>query len=173
MAVEYKEFNGEIVFLVDAKFLKDKELVDVKFGLRTAELKRRAKFGLFSEIAQFYTLVNDGLILTKHAFCGLERPLYCHDSCDGDQEKLVYSRKPMIDYEWVGGRDGRPVRKNAPKGHVFVVIVSPNRKHKELYPEVECWIEHWAWIEEDQGLSQAPVNWVDRFKSKLWTQEQE
>lgn len=164
--------NEKRIFFVDGKYL-DKltnNLIDVKFGLSLASLEKRAANHLFTEIAQFYTIVNDGLILTRHAFSGLERPLYCNDSSNGDKEKLVYTRKPTKDYEWSGGRDGKPIRKDAPKGNVFAVFISPNLD-QDTYPNIKGWIEHWTWIEEDQGLSEAPINWVDRFNKKIWTQE--
>ncbi len=173
LVIEDKEINGKRVFLVEGLY-KDaptRSLREAKFGLTITNLEKRAKNHLHTEIAQFYTLVNDGLILTRHAFSGLERPLYCNDSSNGDKEKFVYTRKPTYDYEWSGGRQGKPIRKKAPKGHIFAVFISPNLDQDGLYPEIQGWIEHWAWIEEDQGLSEAPINWVDRFNNKIWTQE--
>jgi hypothetical protein len=109
------------------------------------------------------------LILTRHIFEGLERPLHCDGSQTGDSTKLVYTRKPTRDVEWSGGKHGGPIERAAPKGCVFGVIVSPNARHREQYPPIDGWINHWAWADEDTGLPEAPIDWVDRYTAKLWT----
>ena len=30
-------------------------------------------------------------------------------------------------------------------------------------------LEHWSWIEEDQELRQAPIDWAVRYAEKLWS----
>jgi hypothetical protein len=122
-------------------------------------------------MAQLFELVAPGLILTRHIFRGLQRPLYCDDDPQGDERKLIYTRRPSADYEWIGGPQGTTVRRPAPAGHVFVVIISPNLRHREQYANVDGWIERWNWVKEDNGLAEAPVQWVDRYRQKLWSRE--
>lgn len=136
-----------------------------------SDLKQFGARAQFAEIAQFYKLVCDGLILTRHIFEGLERPLYCDGSPKGDSNKLVYTRKPARDVEWTGGKSGNLIWREAPKGCVFVVIITPNTRHRDRYPSIDGWVNHWAWTEEDVGLAEAPINWVDRYTTKLWTRE--
>jgi hypothetical protein len=161
------------VFVIDAKWYEMRQKVarDGKLGLLASDLKHRAANHQFTEIAQFYTLIADGLIMARHIFEGLERPLFCDNSEDGDKGKLVYTWKPTRDFEWVGGKHGRPESRNAPRGCTFGVIVSKNTKHEDQYPGVDGWINHWSWVAEDNGLAEAPVNWVDRYTRKLWTRE--
>lgn len=134
-----------------------------------SELQKYGARRQATAIAQFYKLVIPGMILTRHIFKGLNRPLCCDDNMEGDEGKLVYTRKPTFDYEWVGGKTGRPVERSVPLGRVFAVIVSPNERHKENFPGIECWIERWNWLEEDLGLPESPINWVDRYGQKIYT----
>lgn len=159
-------------FLIDAKYVKgDGEVADVKLVLLADDLKKLGERHLATAIAQFYKLVCPGLILTKHIFRGLERPLYCDGDMEADVNKLIYSRKPSFDYEWSGGSNGQEIQRDAPENSVFVVIVSPNINHQKEFPEVAGWIDHWNWVKQDNGLSEAPINWVDRYETKLWSQE--
>lgn len=140
-----------------------------KFWIKTAALGEYCARGQATSVAQFYQLVMPGLILTKHIFSGLTRPLYCHAEMTGDASKYVFARKPAWDFVWVGGRNGEAVQKTAPENSVFVVVISKNIKHLDKFPEVSGWIERWNWVEEDPGLDEAPVNWVDRYDAKIWT----
>lgn len=127
------------------------------------------KRGEATAIVQFYKLVIPGTILTRHVFKGLERPLLSDGNMCADEQKLVYTRKPAYDYEWTGGPQGRAIQRDALPGKVFSVIQTPNLRHREQFPEVDGWIETWGWVDEDQGLPEAPKGWVDRYKSKLWS----
>ncbi len=139
------------------------------FGLRYDDLKQYGDRGQATTIAQFYKLVQPGLILTHHIFKGLERRLCCDDDMEGDRNKLVYVRKPSYDFYWEGGPQGKAVRCDAPQGQVFAVIVSPNINHREQYPDIVGWLDRWNWVDEDTCLSEAPDDWFDRYESKLWT----
>ncbi len=166
--------NDEYLHLIDAQIFntESSEVRDGVFGLCISDLGQYVNRGQATAIAQFYKLVIPGLILTRHIFRGLERPLRCDDNMKGDESKLIYTRKPVRDYIWTGGVQGGAQESSAPMGCVFNVIISPNIKHKEKYPEVDGWVERWYWVEEDSGLPEAPSNWVDRFKEKLYTRKE-
>ena len=142
-----------------------------KLAMLCADLKNMACRGDLTLVAQFYELVIPGTILAKHVFRGLDRPLLADGDCDADKQKLVYTRKPAYDYLWSGGRDGAPLQLDAPVARVFAVHVTPNVKHKDTYPEIAGWIDHWTWVEEDAGLPEATIGWVDRYEEKLWTRD--
>ncbi len=36
---------------------------------------------------------------------------------------------------------------------------------------IDGWVERWNWVREDMGLSEAPIDWVDRYDEKLITIE--
>jgi len=143
-----------------------------KLAITAEALKVRYRQGLGVQIAQLYQLVLPGLILTRHVFKGLRRPLYCDGSDAGDKEKLIYTRRPAFDSVLAkdpGTGLQEAVRRAAPPNEVFVVIVSPNIRHKNKFPRVDGWIEHWNWTKEDLGLPEAPVNWIDRYDEKIFT----
>ena len=145
----------------------------VTFALLADDLKPYGSRGQFTAIAQFYELVIPGLILPRHIFQGLERPLCYDDDMEADEQKLIYSQKPEFDYEWIGGLHGRTQRRQASPRKVFVVIISPNERYRQTYPGIAGWIERWNWVDEDRDLRGAPMNWVDRYSKKLYTTEVE
>lgn len=177
-----RKVNEKWLFCVDAFTFDQTGLVQDKptapigtgmLGLMCSDMHDHAERGDSTLIAQFYELVIHGTILAKHVFKGLQRPLRTDGDSKADEQMLIYTRKPTYDAVWIGGRNGYPKRVNAPPGKVFTVIVMPNTltKHKEKYPEIAGWINHWAWVEEDQALPEASREWVDRYKIKLWTRE--
>jgi hypothetical protein len=166
--------NGQWAYCVDAYvFGKDGQQTPPKVGTLAILCKDLQAFGNRGEavpIAQFYELVIPGTILTKHVFQGLQRPLRTDGDSSADEKMLIYARKPSFNSVWYRGPQGHSHRTDAPVGKVFVVIVMPNNsKHCAQYPEVDGWINAWTWIDEDPGLSEAPVKWVDRYRTKLWT----
>jgi len=171
--MEIEQINGELVYLVDGRWEQGSESSDaVKFGMRASDLKRYGLRGQGSAIAQFYKIVGDGLIVARHIFKGLNRPLYCDECEDGDQDKLIYTWKPSIDWFWHGdGPTGSPKRVKAPADKVFFVIISVNKNHKDAYPDVYGWIERWNWVREDEALPEAPTEWVERFDCKIYTRK--
>lgn len=177
--VDLCQVNGKWLFAVDAPTF-GKAALDLekpaaptatgKLGLLCSDMHQIMARGDSTLVAQFYELVVPGTILTKHVFLGLQRPLRTDGNSSADREMLVYTRKPAYDAVWVGGRDGHVKRVDAPAGCVLTVIVRPNYgKHHAEFPEIDGWINHWAWVEEDEALSGASKQWVDRYIMKLWT----
>lgn len=143
----------------------DKEIA--KYALTLESFKNLGERGQFSTLSQLYGLVIPGLILSTHLFQGLNRNLYCDNGFEGDKDKYVFSRKPAYDYYW-SEELKREEKTTAPANQVFVVLVSANKNHNDKYPEIAGWIEHWNWVDEDTVLPEAPIDWVDRYKEKLW-----
>lgn len=110
------------------------------------------------------------MIIAKHVFKGLKRPLSNVNNQDG-KEKLIYSWKPTCDYDWkhrgrFDGDDG-VVERAPPDGKVFVVIATPNTT-ADKFPDVDFWIENnWAWVEEAEDRPFAPIGWSDRYDERL------
>ena len=118
-----------------------------RLALLCKDLQAYGKRGEATAIAQFYGLVLPGMILTKHVFKGLRRPLLTDGDRSADKAMLVYTRSPSYDYIWVGEADGHIEQVNAPKGKVFAVITRPNnQKHVDSFPDVDSWINAWCWI---------------------------
>lgn len=170
--------SGVSAFCAEAFVFHDSEgepLPEPRVGLLAmlaSDLKLLGARGQSTAIAQAYGLIAEGMILSKHVFQGLQRPLRTDGNGFADREKLVYSRKPSFDYIWQGdGPTGKHVRTDAPKARVFAVYVSPNVRHRTEFPTIDGWINHWAWIDEDAVLPEAPIGWVDRYDSKLWTEQ--
>jgi len=180
--IELQQINGKLVFCVDALVFdtqalnEDKPIIPTgvgKLGLLCDDLRAIRKRGDSTLIAQFYELVIPGTILTEHVFKGLQRPLRTDGNSKADENVLVYTRKPSYDAVWAGGRQGRPRRIDAPPSRVLTVLVRPNdNRHRKDYPQIDGWINHWAWVDEDQALPHASSNWVDRYNMKLWSKEE-
>lgn len=167
------EIDGKIIYLIDGWAFEDGEAKVVKYGLLNSDLGKYADRGQANAIAQFFKLVAPGLILTRHIFAGLERPLCSDDCMEGDKQKHIHSRKPKRDYEWKKGSTNDVEEFDAPKDKVFVVIMSKNVKHTAKFPMVYGWIERWNWVTEDKSLKEAPVNWADRYNQKIFSREEE
>ena len=167
--IEIVTLNNEVVYKVVGPSLDDHVLA-AEYGLRKKDLAGYVGRGQFSQLAQFYTLVTDGLILSAHCFQGLRRNLHCDEKDDGDESKFVLVWKPSRDYSWSGGKTGSPLQHSAPARSVFVVLISRNIRHKENFPKIEGWIDRWSWVEEDEGsLMEAPTKWIDRYEKKIWS----
>ena len=131
-----------------------------------------AERGHTAAIAQFYGLLQNKMHLTDHIFRGLERKLYSDGDMNGSAMKLVYTRKAAYDWVWSGSKyDGRPEQIPAPTGCVFSIFVSPNIRHRQAFPEIDGWINHWTWIDEDIAKPGAPENWSERFTKQVWSRE--
>jgi len=138
----------------------------VHVGVRHDTFRRHAAFGLRSAIAQYYGIVQDGLMGARHAFRGLVRPLMHNGDMDADRTVVIYSWRPQTDWEWRGDSfSGHPVPVEPPAFRVFVVLV---REEQENEYGVRGSIEKWNWLEEDLELEQAPIEWSTRYGEKLW-----
>jgi hypothetical protein len=163
--------NGEVAYLIDGWSVDDPANPQVvKFGILQTDTRKRSDRGQNSALAQFAGIVAPGLILARHIFRGLNRPLYADGSMQGDARKLVHTWRPAYDFEWPN-RFGEPQRMTAPDNCVFVVLVSKNERHIGKWPEVYGWIDRWNWVFEDPRLPGAPIDWDSRYEEKLFTRE--
>ena len=139
----------------------------VKLGMRQLTFHRFRDLGFAAGIAQYYGIVQDGLIVAQHAFRGLQRPLMLGDDTNADQPVVIYSWRPEFDCEWSGYPwDGTVVRLEPPPHRVFVVLVR-EEPHNEF--GVFGSIEKWNWVGEDAVLKGAPTDWQARYKEHLWS----
>ena len=158
---------GELVYLIDGLAFENDQQQTVKYGLFQSDLGKYAERGQLTAIAQFFSLVGNGLIVTRHIFFGLNRPLLNDNNMDADKDKIVLSRKPRWDAKW---KDKNNIEKiGVPPGKVFVTIISMNTKHLVRFPMIYGWVDRWNWVEEDEGLAEAPINWVERYGKKIYT----
>jgi hypothetical protein len=139
----------------------------IEFGVKSETFQCLTERRLFSSIAQYYGLVQDGMQQTRHMFRGLKRPLAVAGNMNADQDVLIYSWKPRVDYEWVGTFfNGLPVERAPGNGMVFVVLVHIHGEFDEG-SGVKGDIVKWNWIREDQQLAEAPVGWEHRYEKHL------
>ncbi len=139
----------------------------ITLGLRSDTFKQYTHYGLKTAVAQYYGLVQSGLLAARHAFRGLKRPLNYAGDMEADKSVIVYSWRPAFDYEWDGTREyGNPISRNPPSNLVFVVLVreEPPNEHNVFGS-----IEKWNWVGEDPQLRHAPVDWAKRYGNKLWS----
>jgi hypothetical protein len=171
MTEGYVKSNGTHLLVAEAPWIEDGKSRIGRLAVFTETLKGLMDRGQGVAIAQLYGLVIPGLILTRHVFQGLKRPLFCDGSPQGDKTKLVYARRPAFDYVTARSRETgqlEALRREPPPGKTFLVVVSPNRHGRE-HPDIDGWIDHWNWAEEDGVLAEAPVNWVDRYDKKIFS----
>jgi hypothetical protein len=158
---------------VEGRSLGSEALV-VNLGLRSDSFGQVLHHNLFTMVAQYYGIVQDGMLSAIHAFSGLKRPLMHGDDKDADKSVVVYSWRPAVDFVWTGSRlDGHPIEKTPPPGRVFVVLVREEKQPNRYEGVGDIWgsIERWNWVKEDPVLPQAPVDWKDRYGRKLWSRE--
>ena len=140
----------------------------VRLGVHKETFQRLRDFGGATPIAQYYGLVQQGLIYADiaHLFRGVNRPLMDGDNEEADKHILIYSWVPQCDWEW-DRSTSRPVRRSPPANRVFAVqarqYVTPD-EHGAVGA-----VLHWSWIAEDRVLRAAPVNWDSRYTEKIWT----
>lgn len=174
LAASYLEANNKILLVAEGyQSIDDGSSGKIcRYGILVDDIKLYWERGMGVQIAQLYEIVIPGLILSKHLFQGVKRPLYCDNTINADESKLVFSRVPAFDVIINRGlTNGGPVieKRPTPAGKTFVVIVSPNIRHRTEYPTIDGWLDRWNWVPEDSGLPEAPENWVDRYDKKIYT----
>lgn len=88
---------GPYVDITEARDPLNPALV-VKLGLRGDSFQQNVRNALSTTIAQYYGIVQDGLLEAIHLFKGLKRPLMHGDDKGADKSVLVYSWRPEFDY---------------------------------------------------------------------------
>jgi hypothetical protein len=142
----------------------------IKLGIRRDTFEEHVRWGLRSAIAQYYGIVQEGLIVAQHCFRGLKRPLLLNGDMNADRAVLVYTWRSWQDYEWAGTPQyGRPqLITPPPADRVFVVLI---REIEQVENEVIGSVEKWNWVREDPTLPGAPIDWEIRYGKKLWSRE--
>lgn len=150
----------------------DNHVLVVNVGLRRDSFEQVLHHNLFTAVAQYYGIVQDGLLDAVHLFRGLKRPLMHGDDKEADKSVLVFTWRPSVDCVWSPSRfDGNVVLRPPPPARVFVVLVREEHQ-PNVYPGVGSIfgsIEKWNWIKEDPALPQAPVDWRERYGENLWS----
>lgn len=126
------------------------------------------KRNLTIRLIHLFHIVDPGLILAKHIFQGLKRPLLYGDDENGDKAKLIFTWPAKYDWDYDQGKrfesDGL-TRRDAPPNTVFGVIATPNASPE--FPNVDYWLDSWCWIDASPTLPGAPIDWETRYDSKL------
>lgn len=139
----------------------------VKLGLRSGTFQASLQRSMGVKVAEYFAIVRDGLMSAHHCFRGVKREMADRYSMDLDQRIVVYTWRSPFAAAWVGSRfDGYVIQKAAPPGCVFAVLV---REEDANEHGVFGSIEHWYWIDEDSAMPQAPVDWANRYRERLWS----
>lgn len=128
--------------------------------------QRVHRHGQKAKIAEFYGLVEPGLILATRCFKDVNRPLKYGDDLGAQDKVYVYSWRPTRNFVWVGSPwsgDIQPV--NPPIDRVFVALVC---RFGDGGEDVFGTIETWNWLPADSGDRDAPERWAERYVEKLW-----
>jgi hypothetical protein len=162
---------GPYVHIVEARS-PENYLNIIKLGVNQASFQQFIQRNLSFVIAQFYGIIQPGLLEAVHAFKGLNRPLMQADDMQADQHIIAYSWRPQFDYVWSRSRfNGDPIPRVPPKDTVFVVLAQILKQPEEYrdHGVIVGTIEHWSWIAEDPSLAEAPIEWQERYERKLWS----
>jgi hypothetical protein len=158
--------NGEIIYTIEGQSPPGELWI---FGIRKIYTEQMRAQGTLVRLVQLIKIVSPGLILAKNIFRGLKRPLCDGDDMHGDRNKLIYTWKPIYDYDWEERHrfhSDQIKQRAAPAGKVFVVTATPN-PDKTLYPTVDCWLNRWNWVDESLTLSEAPIDYTTRYAEQL------
>src|SRR5712692_3092375 len=110
---------GPYVDVIDARSPANHALV-VRVGLRDESFQQLLHQNRATAVAQYYGIVQDGLLDVVHMFKGLKRPLMHGDDMQADRSVVVYSWRSKFDYVWTGGRQsGNPIPKTPPPNRVL------------------------------------------------------
>jgi len=90
---------GPYLDIVEARS-PENHLNVVKVGVRSDSFQQLMHQNLSTAVAQYYGIVQDGLLDARHAFMGLNRPLMHAGDMEADRSVIVYSWRPQTDYIW-------------------------------------------------------------------------
>src|SRR5580692_4703778 len=90
---------GPYVHIVEARSPENHSNI-IKLGVNQASFQQFIQRNLSFVIAQFYGIIQPGLLEAVHAFKGLKRPLMQADDMQADQHIIAYSWRPQFDYVW-------------------------------------------------------------------------
>ena len=140
----------------------------IKLGVPRSTFQQYVDHNLATVIAQYYGIVQTGLIFAQHAFRGLKRKLLDEEGVEAEEHFVVYSWRPLADFIWVGTpHQGMPSRVvPPPRDRVFVVLARIEPPDED---QIEGSVERWNWVREDFELPKAPVDWTVRYGEKLWS----
>jgi len=158
---------GPYIDIIEAWSPFDSGLV-VKVGVREESFQQLVHHNLATAVAQYYGIVQDGLLQAVHAFQGLKRPLMHGDDMRADEGVFIYSWRSELDYVWTGSRfAGHPAQRTPPPNLVFVVLVREEQQPNDF--KVFGSVERWNWVKQDPRLKHSPVDWKERYGRKLWS----
>jgi hypothetical protein len=158
---------GPYLDIVDARD-PENSLLAVKVGILDTSFQQVLHHHRATLVAQYYGIIQSGLMDAVHVFRGLNRPLLHDGNKAADDSVLAYCWRPKEDFIWVHAQfSGHPISKQPPPNRVFVVLVREESQPNDY--GVFGSIEHWSWLAEDPNLPLAPSEHLDRYKTRLWS----
>jgi hypothetical protein len=164
-----KSLGGEAWYAEAPDWRSDDPHAVLRIGVSKHAISNKSKRGQTWALGQLYGVLLTGLISTTHIFGGLRRSMCIGDDMEADNKKLTFT--------WPARHDARLVENSgvweisriaAEVKTVFAVNVSLNSRESE-FPNIYGWAEHWTWLDADEVLIGAPVDWETRYDSRLWS----
>jgi len=158
---------GPYLDVIDARDPAD-SLLAVRVGVRDDSFQQVLHHARLTLVAQYYGIIQGGLMDAVHVFRGLKRPLLHAGNTAADDNVLVYCWRPERDFYWSHSQfKGEPISKEPPPKRVFAVLV---REESQPNPyKVFGSVEYWSWVDEDPNLQCAPIEHGERYKKRLWS----
>src|SRR5690349_9720351 len=95
---------GPYVEIVEARS-PENHLSHIKVGVKQSSFQQYiVDKGQSIKCAQFYGIIQSGLVSAVHAFRGLNRPLMNADDMNADKNIIAYCWRPEFDYVWAQSR---------------------------------------------------------------------
>ena len=149
-------------------FLRAEGKTSLTIAISSAAMKRRCDRGMSTQLGQAYGIVNTGAILAKYAHRGLRRRMLVAGNKNADEEKYALILNPEHDARLSGPAENwEIVRIAAPEQQVFVLYLSENSMKSE-YPDVDLWLEHWAWVDCDPNDPSQPYDYQTRYETPCY-----
>jgi hypothetical protein len=158
---------GPFLDIIDARD-PGNSLGAVRLGVRDDTFEQVLHNNRITMVAQYYGIIQEGLMDAVHAFKGINRPLLHDGDISADDNVIAYCWRPQRDFIWVHSQfGGHPIDKDPPPMRTFVVLV---REENQPNPyDVFGSVEYWSWAAEDPNLRCAPVEHAQRYKKRLWS----
>jgi predicted anti-sigma-YlaC factor YlaD len=160
--------EGSVYQTAAPNWLSTPGRTELNIAITPSALKRRMNRGFHWQLGQLYGIIGPGAISADLVFQGLRRRMFVADDPSADAEKLAVVWQPKSDFCMEGDPfDPHLATSPAPDNSVFVTYLSPNRM-TAAFSNVDAWIEHWAWVDEDPVEKGHPIEWRDRYESCAW-----
>jgi hypothetical protein len=139
-------------------------IINCEYGVTETVINNYKNRGDRSRLAQLIEIVFLGMATPAHIFKGLRRPMKVGRNGHADRDFLVYCWLPERDCEF--NIQTKAVQYlQVSMNQVFVTIVQP---YTEPVHGMRGEVVRWYWLDEDNHLALAHMNYQGRYNQHVW-----